>query len=121
MIDRFLVDKWTGGNRFYSLKIMSGLKPTDPVPEGTAKAKHMDSIINYTTSYLYKNSRLKAKWEENQPVILAHKILHRLNLLDEITEKEKGVNTTAYLCPQPLRISAVSLDFLQLECKILIR
>ncbi len=121
LIDRYLVDKWTGGNRFYSLKIMSGLKPTDPVPEGTAKAKHMDSIINYTTSYLYKNSRLKAKWEENQPVILAHKILHRLNLLDEITEKEKGVNTTAYLCPQPLRISAVSLDFLQLECKILIR
>ena len=107
LIDRYLIDRWTGGNRFYSLEIKSDMKPSDPVPEGTAKAKFMDSIINYTTSYLYKNSRSKVKWEENQPVILAHKILHRLNLLDEITEKEKGVNTTAYLCPQPLKISAV--------------
>lgn len=111
IIDRYLVDKWTGGNRFYSLEIKSDLKPSDPVPEGTAKAKCMDSIINYTTSYLYKNSKLKVKWEDDQPVILAHKILHRLNLLDEITEKEKGVNTTAYLCPQPLKISAVSDAF----------
>ena len=108
IIDRYLIDRWTGANRFYSLEIKPDLKPSDPVPEGTAKAKHMDSIISYTTSHLYKNSRSKAKWEDDQPVILAHKILHRLNLLDEITEKEKGVNTTAYLCPQPLKISAVS-------------
>ena len=111
LIDRYLIDRWSGGNRFYSLEIKPELKPSDPVPEGTAKAKktqHMGSIIDYTTSYLYKNSKMKAKWEENQPVILAHKILHRLNLLDEITEKERTVNTIAYLCPQPLKISAVS-------------
>ena len=108
IIDRYLIDRWTGGNRFYSLEIKPDLKPSDPVPEGTAKAKHMDSIISYTTSYLYKNSKSKVKWIEDQPVILAHKILHRLNLLDEITEKEKGVNTVAYLCPQPLKISAVN-------------
>ena len=108
IIDRYLVDKFTGANRFYSLEIKPDLKPSDPVPEGAAKAKNMDSIISYTTSYLFKNSKSKAKWEDDQPVILAHKILHRLNLLDEITEKEKGVNTTAYLCPQPLKISAVS-------------
>lgn len=108
LIDRYLIDRWTGANRFYALEIKPDLKPSDPVPEGTAKAKHMDSIINYTTSHLYKNSKLKVKWEDDQPVILAQKVLHRLNLLDEITEKEKGVNTTAYLCPQPLKISAVS-------------
>ena len=107
IIDRYLIDRWTGGNRFYSLEIKPELKPSDPVPEGTAKAKDMNSIINYTISHLYKNSKRKLKWEEDQPVILAHKVLHRLNLLDEITEKEKGVNTTAYLCPQPLKISAV--------------
>ena len=108
LIDRYLVDRWSGANRFYSLEIKPDMKPSDPVPGGSAKAKHMDSIINYTTSYLYKNSKQKVKWEENQPVILAHKVLHRLNLLDEITEKEKSVNTTAYVCPQPLKISAVS-------------
>ena len=107
LIDRYLIDRWTGANRFYSLEIKPQLKPSDPVPEDTAKAKYMNSIIDYTTSHLYKNSKMKAKWEENQPVILAHKILHRLNLLDEITEKERGVNTIAYLCPQPLKISAV--------------
>lgn len=108
IINRYLIDRWTGANRFYSLQIKTDLKPSDPVPEGTAKSKDMSSIISYTISYLYKNSKLKLKWEDNQPVILAHKILHRLNLLDEITEKEKGVNTTAYLCPEPLKISAVS-------------
>ena len=107
--DRYLIDRWSGANRFYSLEIKPDMRPSDPVPEGTAKAKNMDSIINYTTSYLFKNSKSKVKWEDDQPVIRAHKILHRLNLLDEITEKEKGVNTTAYLCPQPLKISAVTL------------
>lgn len=112
LIDRYLVDKWHGGNRFYSLEIKPDLGPFDPVPEGTAKAKHMDSIINYTTGHLYKNSMLAKtrKWEPDQPVILAHKIFHRLNLLDEITEKGKDVNTTAYLCPEPLKISAVSQE-----------
>ena len=108
LVDRYLIDRWTGGSRFYSLEIKPDLKPSDPVPEGTAKAKSMDSIINYTTSHLYKNAKLKVKWEADQPVILAHKVLHRLNLLDEITEQEKRVNTTAYLCPQPLKISAAS-------------
>ena len=108
IIDRYLVDRWTGANRFYSLEIKPDLKPSDPVPEGTAKAKDMDSIISYTTSHLFKKSKSKAKWEDDQPVILAHKIVHRLNLFDEITEKEKSVNTIAYLCPQPLKISAVS-------------
>lgn len=107
LIDRYLVDRWHGGNRYYSLEIRPDLKPSEPVPEGTAKAKHMDSIINYTISHLYKNSKLKVKWVPDQPVIRAHKIFHRLNLLDEITEKEKRVNTTAYLCPEPLRISAL--------------
>ena len=117
LIDRYLIDKWHGGNRFYSLDIMPDLRPFDPVPEGTAKAsqKHGGSIINYTTSSLYANSRLAKtrEWEPDQPVILADKIFHRLNLLDEITEKEKGVNATAYLCPEPLKISAVSQEVLK--------
>ena len=110
LIDRYLVDKWHGGNRFYSLAIKPDLGPFDPVPGGSDKAKHMDSIINYTTGSLYKNSKLAKtrKWEPDQPVILTYKIFHRLNLLDEITEKEKNINTTAYLCPEPLKISAVS-------------
>ena len=109
LIDRYLVDRWHGGNRFYSLEIKPDLKPSHPVPEDAAKTKTMDSIINYTTSHLFKNSKQKVKWEDDQPVIMAQKILHRLNLLDEITEKEKGVNTIAYLCPQPLKISVVGL------------
>lgn len=118
LIDRYLIDRWHGGNRFYSLEIKPDLRPFDPVPEGTAKAsqKHGGSIINYTTSSLYANSRLAKtrEWQPDQPVILADKIFHRLNLLDEITEKEKGVNATAYLCPEPLKISAVSQEVLKM-------
>ena len=112
LLDRFLVDRWHGGTRFYSLEIKSHLGPFDPVPIGTAKAEHKqhkDSIINYTVG-LWKKSREGIAWRPDQPVILAHKIHHRLNLLDEITEKEKVVNTTAYVCPEPLKISAVSLN-----------
>ena len=112
LLDRFLVDRWHGGTRFYSLEIKPDMRPSDPVPAGTAKAGHKhykDSIINYTVG-LWKKSRERSEWRPDQPVRLAHKIHHRLNLLDEITEKEKDVNTTAYVCPEPLKISAVSQE-----------
>jgi len=68
----------------------------------------MNSILDYTVS-LFSKSRARATWREDQPVIRAERVLHRLNLLDERTEKEKTVNTRSYLCPEPLKVSAVSV------------
>ena len=111
LINRYLIDRWDGGRRFFSTAMEPGLKPRDPVPADAAAFKYMQNILDYTVS-LFSKSRARATWTEKQPVIRAERVIHRLNLLDEVSEKEKIVNTRSYLCPEPLRISAVSLTYL---------
>lgn len=106
LVDKYLIDRWDGGRRFYSTAVLPNLSPSDPVPEDAASAKYMKNILEYTVS-LFSKSRKRATWREDQPVILADKALHRLNWLDDLTEKEKTMNTTSYLCPEPLKFSAV--------------
>lgn len=106
--NRYLVDKWDGGRRFWSLKVLPHLRPDDPVPHDATSHKYMASILDYSVS-LFPKARKKAVWRQDQPVIYAHRILHRLNWLDELTEKELNVNKVAYVCPEPLLVSAVSL------------
>ena len=109
LINRYLIDRWDGGRRFFSLAVEPGLKPHDKVPEDVAKHKHMGDILDYSVS-LFARSRAKATWLEDQPVIRAEKILHRLNWLNNFSAKEAAVKTKAYVCPQPLKFSAVSVD-----------
>ena len=110
LADRFLVDRWDGGRRFYSEEVDPNLKPQDSLPEGCAKHRYMNSILDYTVS-LYRKARLEAIWDLKQPVLRARRILHRRNWLDELDDSEKDVRTLAYLCPEPLKISSVSKLF----------
>ena len=107
LANRYLVDKWDGGRRFFSIDVVSDLKPLDPVPADAASHKYMNTIIDYSVS-LFSKSRARVTWNHDQPVILAERILHRLNWLDDYTEKENAVKTRAYVCPEPLKISTVS-------------
>lgn len=107
LANRYFVDKWDGGRRFFSEKVLPDMRPNDPVPRAAAPHKYNNSILDYSIT-LFKNSRMKASWSPDQPVILAHRVLHRLNVLDTFTEQEKDVPTTSYICPEPLLISAVS-------------
>ncbi|KAL8802977.1 MAG: hypothetical protein Q9182_003465 [Xanthomendoza sp. 2 TL-2023] len=104
--DRYMVDKWDGSRRFFSIKVLPDLRPQDPVPSDAAPHKYMNTILDYTVS-LFSKSRKLALWRQDQPVIYAHWILHRLNWLDEYTEKEKKVQKNAYVCPEPLLFSAL--------------
>lgn len=104
---RYLVDKWDGGRRFWSLKVRPDLHPQDPVPADAAAHKYMDSILDYSIS-LFPNARKRAVWLTDQPVIYAHRILHRLNWLDEFSLSDLKANHKAYVCPEPLLFSAVS-------------
>lgn len=106
LLNRFLVDRWDGSRKFYSVSIDPNLRPLDPVPEDAAKHKYMENIMGYSVS-LWKKSREQAVWNPNQPVIVAEKTLTRRNLLATPTEKEMSVRTRAYLCPEPLKISAI--------------
>lgn len=105
--NRYLVDKWDGGRRFFSVSVIPEMRPQDPVPANAVVHKYMTSILDYSVT-LFKRSREKAKWNPDQPVILAHRVLHRLNWLEELTDKEKEGKTISYVCPEPLLISAAS-------------
>ncbi|KAI9781616.1 MAG: Dicer-like protein 1 [Geoglossum umbratile] len=104
--DRFLVDPWDGGRRFFTVRVVPELKPLDPVPANAAPGKHMDNILEYSIS-LWKKARAKRQFANDQPVLEAHRVLHRRNWLDEITEKEKEYTTKCYICPEPLKISTI--------------
>lgn len=105
--DRFIVDPFDGGRRYFTIAVDPHLKPSDPVPPDSCTRKFMDTILDYSIS-LFKKSRAKATFKPNQPVIVAHTVLHRRNWLDHITEKEKNTTSKCYICPEPLQISAVS-------------
>ena len=109
LLNRYLVDKWDGGRRFYSVSVLPHLKPQDPVPANAAKGKWMNNILDYSVS-LFAKSRVRAQWCPDQPVLLAQKILNRLNLLEPWSDKEKTFNTVAYICPEPLKISALPIS-----------
>ncbi|KAI9794454.1 MAG: Dicer-like protein 1 [Peltula sp. TS41687] len=105
--NKFLVDPWDGGRRYFSVAVDPHLKPSDPVPSDACTRRFQDNIWHYSTS-LFKKSRSKVTFKENQPVIVAHRVLHRRNWLDHITEKEKNMTSKCYICPEPLQISALS-------------
>ncbi|PGH14121.1 hypothetical protein AJ79_03238 [Helicocarpus griseus UAMH5409] len=106
--NKFIFDKWDGRYRYFTSEVEPKLRPSDPPPSTMAKRRHMDNIMNYCLS-LFKKSRLKfmetCDW--NQPVIRAELVRLRRNLLDRMTEQEKGEETAYYICAEPLRISAL--------------
>ena len=106
LTNKYLVDRWDGGRRFFSVGVVPELQALDPVPAGCSAHKYMNNILDYTVS-LFSKSRAKAAWRRDQPVLLAHRILHRRNLLDEFNTREKEIPTLSYVCPEPLRFSAL--------------
>lgn len=105
--NRYMVDKWSGGRRFFSVGVVPDLKPDDPLPDDAAASKERKSILDFTVT-LFKKSRERARWSPNQPVVLADCVPYRLNWLDNFTAKEMGLKSKSYICPEPLLISAVS-------------
>lgn len=110
LVDKFYVDQWDGGRRFYSSRVAPEYKPSDPVPEGCIASKRQTDIIDYTVSLWQKTHKEKKTcWNPNQPVLEGEKILHRRNMLAEPTNKEEQERskTRSFICPEPLIISSV--------------
>ena len=108
LTNRYLVDRWDGGRRFFSTALEPHMHPLDPVPDDAAAHKYMKNILDYSVS-LFAKSRLRATWRHNQPVIRADRVLHRLNWLEDFNDKEKVAKTRSYLCPEPLLFSRVCM------------
>ena len=114
LIGRFLVDRWDGGRRWFSLAVEPKLKPTDPVPSDvTRSTKNMSNILDYTVK-LFSKSRTRAMWHENQPVIRAEQLSNRLNWLEEYDVKEQRFKSTSYICPEPLKFSALPIGMVSM-------
>lgn len=112
LINRYLVDRFDGGRRFFSVSVDPELRPLDPIPGSVdlqKKEKRAGNILEYSVS-LWNKSKAKNQdnWRKDQPVMRAERLLYRLNWLDDFTEKEKLLKTRSYLCPQPFKFSAVS-------------
>ena len=106
--NRFLVDPYSGGHRYYSIRVDPSLKATDPPPKSNPKKEFMDTIVNWTSS-LWKKSRSKVTYNPDQPVLLAYKIPLRRNWLDDWDDNDLAEKTLVYVCPEPLKISAIPL------------
>ncbi|TLD38036.1 dicer-like protein 1 [Venturia nashicola] len=116
LTDKFLVDRWSGNRRFICKGVHPSYKPLDLVPEKTVKpggpgGKNRLDILAYSISLWGKSgAAMREKSSLNQPVVETEQILHRQNWLAEPESSEKERLTKAYLCPQPLRISALPLN-----------
>ncbi|KAK6526764.1 Dicer-like protein 1 [Arthrobotrys megalospora] len=109
---KFLIDRRQGSRRFYIIDHEPKYHPYDPIPEGASNAPHTVSIIDYSYSAGKKGwQRWVGELPPNQPVLLADRVLHRLNFLERPTEREKTQNTMAYVVPSPFRISPLPAKF----------
>ncbi|KAJ4352331.1 Dicer-like protein 1 [Didymosphaeria variabile] len=116
LLDKYIVDRGAGGRRFYSIRVMRDMKPLDRVPDNVPAWKWNENILDYSVS-LWKKDRARRVWDVSQPVMQVEKIGHRRNWLAKVDTKDdeevneiKGNNIT-YLCPEPLRISALPVPF----------
>ncbi len=110
LTNRFLVDRWTGQRRFFSIDVQRSLEIHSPVPEGAPTAKDGSTIMDYTLmNFKSPKGRAQMQWDPDQPVVLADVILHRRNFDNRGDNDETGTQR-CYICPEPLRISTVSLD-----------
>jgi endoribonuclease Dicer len=118
ILDRYIVDPMNGGRRFYSERIETHLTPQDPVPAHIPRQnqKFMDSILDYSDSKWLKSRNID-KWHKNQPVLEVEKIPFRRNHLARVEDKETEVlgNVKTVICPEPMRISNVSIEVLKLD------
>ena len=111
LVDRFLVDIWDGGRRFYSIRVAPEFEPENEVPPDCAPHKYNDNILHYSISLFGLTRELRDKeWDRGQPVLQAYRIPHRRNWLDQWDDQDKEVKTLAYVIPEPLRFSSVSVS-----------
>ncbi|KAF2258510.1 dicer-like protein-like protein 1 [Lojkania enalia] len=117
--DKYFVDKWDGGRRFYSLGVVPDLRPQDPVPENVPRHKFMANILDYSVS-LWSKTRTEKVWVQNQPVVEVEKIPFRRNLLAvvEMDEPEVKIKPKTVVCPEPMKISALTTCFVAM-CYVL--
>ncbi|PNS18847.1 Dicer-like protein 1 [Sphaceloma murrayae] len=110
LLDKFLVDPFNGGKRYFTKSLAEGIKASDPNPD-LVKADGTGPTVIETTVSLFKKSKMRATWNPDQPVLVADRVLHRRNMLAEVIGKDPEEKSRCHICPQPLRISRLAAKF----------
>lgn len=112
LADRFLIDRVDRSRRFIVDNYAPEFKPTDPVPENVSKAEEFDNIRDYSYNAGKRKKWMQVKWEipDDEPVLRAERLLHRLNFLDPPAERDIDSIYSAFICPSNFSISMVSIQ-----------
>jgi endoribonuclease Dicer len=114
---KFVLDRDSGGGRFFFKRVEPSLTPLSPVPDGVVKpwgpgGRLRKDILDYSNSLWGKGrAHMRTIWNLDQPVFEAELIPLHQNMLAEPMKNRKQQDqklNKVYLCPEPLRISAVS-------------
>ncbi|KAF2152570.1 ATP-dependent helicase dcl1 [Myriangium duriaei CBS 260.36] len=108
LVDKFFIDPYNGGKRYFSNGVATNLTPDDPNPLWDGKGK--TASILETTISLWRKSRAGYKANHQQPVLKADRVLHRRNLLAPPSANEGEERSRCFICPQPLEISRLPTD-----------
>jgi endoribonuclease Dicer len=114
LLEKFVVDPWDGRRKFFTTReVRHDLTPDHPIPKDGVSKKDAKSILEFSLSP-FKKSSGRAQLATTQPVIVAELSPYTLrrNLLAKPEAKEMTNKklTKAYICPEPLRISAIPSD-----------
>jgi endoribonuclease Dicer len=114
--NKFLVDRWDGSRKLWSVGHAPEYKPLDSVPPNSAVRKgtktrqeeYNKNIMEYSTS-LFKKARDKKTFDPNQRVVEAEQISLVRNFLDE-SDDTVDKPKRCYVILEPLEISPVRLS-----------
>jgi endoribonuclease Dicer len=110
LFTNLIVDPNSGKYRYFPIDFEQSLTADGPVPKHMPpRRKAMQSLLHYTCS-LYGGAKDKFMLvaNKNQPVLKTELVSIRRNVLDRMSDAEKDMVTEYYVCPQPLKVSAVS-------------
>lgn len=113
--DRFLLHKIARSRRFFTEHAVAELTPQSEIPIGACTAPKSATIYDY--SYFERQRGLdypRPEFTRQQPVLLASRVLHRINYLDPPTERERITPLRAYIVPSAFEVSCVSINLFTL-------
>jgi endoribonuclease Dicer len=111
--DKFLIDRYHGGRRYFAMEVDEAMRPDDPVPiQAVQDRKRAVSVFDYSNSkFGTTRGDLELEKDPNGHVVKAYKMLHRRNMLAKPKTSEVknfGLENLAWVCPQLLKISMIT-------------
>jgi len=109
LIGRFLIDRRQRSRRFIILDHHPTLKSTDPYPPSYECPPGIIDIQDYSYNATSRRKWGGVKWKvpESEPVLIAERLLHRLNYLSAPDSKWVTTDNRAVISPSAFSISAV--------------